>query len=315
MHSKLSHHIATLLRRHDCVIVPGVGAFVATRESAAVTPDGLLTPPVRRISFNGELTHDDGLLASSVGRHMKISFEQARERVSAESALIHRRLRAEGAVRFDRVGTLQRMSGGLLDFLPDSPWTLPLPPVREAKAAPALEITPADDGRDDCRTAIVRLPLRVRWMRVAAAAIVLLTLGFTLSTPIDIEQAQHASLAAPAFTPPEPEVYESPAAATYVELQIAVSPEAGIIRPDSKPEPEVAAKPLPYVMVVASLPSRQKAEEYIAERSLPGLQIMQNGDKFRVYASQGATPEEARLQAEKISGFQVRFPDAWVCRR
>lgn len=86
MTDNLSLHITTLLRRNDCVVVPGVGAFVATHRQATVA-DGVLTAPVREVSFNPALTYDDGLIASSVSRRLKISFEQARERVAAESAL------------------------------------------------------------------------------------------------------------------------------------------------------------------------------------------------------------------------------------
>lgn len=319
----VSHHIATLLRRHDCVIVPGVGAFVATREAAALA-DGVLTPPFRSISFNGALTHDDGLLASSVSRRMKISFEQARERVAAEAALMQRRLKAEGAVRVARVGTLQRMSGGRIEFAPEASWMLTLPAIRAAKPVPAFEVVrpAAPEGREKA-VAVVRVPLRLRWLRVAAAAVVLVALGFALSTPIDLEQAQHASLAAPMFTPPEEpefEIIESPAG---LELNLAMPVEQSEpapaapeqVAPQAVPAPAASTRPLPYVMVVASLPSRDKAEEFIADQGIPSLQILQSGEKFRVYAGAGSSADEARAASMAIADFSSRFPDAWVCRR
>lgn len=324
MPDAISHHIATLLRRHDCVIVPGVGAFVATPEPAALAGD-VLTPPVRRIGFNGALTHDDGLLASSVSRRMKISFEQARERVAAESALIQRRLKAEGAVRILRVGTLQRMSGGRIEFAPEAVWTLSLPAIKAAKPVPAFEvIKPAASDRKEKAVAVVRVPLRMKWMRVAAAAVVLLTLGFTLSTPINIEQAQHASLSAPTFTPPEKPEFEALSLPSDIELNIAMPRKASeAVAPEAPkpaaatPAPAVAAPvhPQPYVMVIASLPSREKANEYIASQGVAGLGILQSGEKFRVFAGEGATAEEARAAAGAIPEFSTRYPDAWVCRR
>lgn len=306
-----SRHIATLLRRHDCVVIPGVGAFVATRESAVVTDD-LLTPPSRQISFNAALTHDDGLLASSVSRRMKISFEQARLRVEAESSLLLRRLAAEGAVKVAHVGTLQNVSGRI-EFLPDAVWTLSLPAIRAVKPTPAFEVISPKAEEPEKAVAIVRVPLRLRWLRTAAAAIIVAALGFALSTPIDLEQAQYASLAAPQFTPPQEPEFEQIDEPENLVLNLGVAPR--IAEQTDEVKSAETTKPLPYVIVIASLPSQEKAREFIDEQGIPSLQILQCGEKFRVYAGQGATADEARANAEVIDGFSSRYHDAWVCRR
>lgn len=306
MIDNLSLHITTLLRRNECVIIPGVGAFVATRREA-VFANGLMSAPVREISFNPALTYDDGLLASSVSRRLKISFEQARERVAAESALLQRRLRNEGAVQLERIGLLQRRSGGRLEFVPECAWTLVPPSLRLTPAAPKFEVVRPVAAEAERAVAVVRVPLRLRWLRVAAVAVVLSIVGFALSTPIDIATAQHASLAAPAFTAPEPEIIDPLPVPADLELNLANAPEAGFVIP----EPETDK---PYVVVVASLPSAQKAAEYIAGAG-PGLQFIQSDGRFRVYAAQGDTPESARAAADNISGFAARFPDSWVCHR
>lgn len=312
----ISQHIATLLRRNDCVIIPGVGAFVATRRSATLAND-MLTPPRREVSFNPAMVHDDGLLAASVSRRMKISFEQARERVSAEAALMQRRLKAEGAVNIARVGVLQRRSGGRLEFVPAIAWTPALPAIRAAVAVPAFEVVrqTAGTAKADKAVAVVRVPLRLKWLRAAAAAAVLCVLGFALSTPIDINTAQHASLAIPAFTPPEESPVEPVAIPDNLELNLALAPADGAIS-TAKSEPATTAYTRqPYVIVIGSLPSRAKALEFINETGIASLRVMQSGDKFRVYAAEGDTPESARAAADNISGFSSRFPDAWVCRR
>ncbi len=309
MTDNISLHITTLLRRNDCVIIPGVGAFIATRCQAELS-NGLMLPPRREISFNSAMTHDDGLLASSVSRRLKISFEQARERVAAESALIQRRLRNEGAVNLPRIGILRRRSGGRLEFMPAAAWALMPPPVRLLPAAPTFEVVRPAAETPEKAVAIVRVPLRLRWLRVAAAAMILSVLAFALSTPIDISTAQHASLAAPTFTPPEVETIQPLSEPAGLELNMAMAPKSGVI---SIARPEVAA-PLPYVVVVASLPTQGKAAEFIAE-SGADLKVLNSGGRFRVYAAEGNTPEAARAAAEQISAFAARFPDSWVCRR
>ncbi|MDE7335380.1 MAG: SPOR domain-containing protein [Muribaculaceae bacterium] len=311
MTDNISLHIATLLRRNDCVIIPGVGAFVATRRQAELSGD-LMLPPRREISFNPAMVHDDGLLASSVSRRLKISFEQARERVAAESALIQRRLRNEGAVNLPRIGILRRRSGGRLEFLPVAAWALVPPPVRMLPAAPTFEVVRPAAETPEKAVAVVRVPLRLRWLRIAAAAVILSVLGFALSTPIDISTAQHATLAAPSFTPPEVEAIAPLAEPAGLELNLAMAPASGAI---STAKPEVAAPaPKPYVIVVASLPTEAKAAEFIANAGVD-LKVLNSGGRFRVYAAEGSSPEEARAAAEQISGFAARFPDSWVCRR
>lgn len=315
MTDNFSHHISTLLRRNDCVIIPGLGAFVATRREAAMVGD-MLTPPSRPVTFNPALVHDDGLLAASISRRLKISFEQARERVVAESALIQRRLNAEGAVDFTRVGMLRRRPGGRLEFYPEAAMTLALPAVKATLPAPAFEVVhPAKHhGDKDKAIAVVRVPLRLRWLRVAAAAVVLCVLGFTLSTPIDITTAQHASLAAPTFTPPEEPEVDPIAEPAGLELNLATAPPSGSMEVNSSHHKAIEA-PKPYVMVIGSLPSLAKANEFIAATGLETLAILHSGDKFRVYVSEGNSPQEARLAANSISGFSSRFPDAWICHR
>ncbi|MBD5294278.1 MAG: SPOR domain-containing protein [Bacteroides sp.] len=314
MSELINRHIITLLRRHDCVIMPGIGAFVATKVAAGFDSlTGKFNPPARIISFNPAINYDDGLLASSVSRRMKISFEQARERVEEEAELMRRRLKAEGALSISRVGTLYRRSDSRLDFRPAASWTPRLPIVScpaQRPAAPIIELVrPSVDSEKS--VAVVRVPLRLRRLRAAAAAMLIFLVGFALSTPIDLRQAQYASLAAPSFTAPEPEVFEPLPAPAGMELNIASAPADGILS-IAKPEPE---KPKNYVVVVASLATFEQAKEFITNSALSGLQILQSGDNYRVYCASGASQEEALSAADAIDGFRSAFPDAWVCRR
>lgn len=309
MSDSLSQHITTLLRNHDCVILPGVGAFVATYVSAAIMGDQL-APPLRRIAFNSELIHDDGLLAASYSRRMKISFEQARERVAAEAALIHRRMKAEGVVNINRVGALYRRSGGRLEFVPEAAWTLSLPVVRAAKPKPQFEVVKPVADEPDMAMAVVRVPLRLRWMRAAVAAVILLTAAFTLSTPISLENAQYASLAAPTFTAPAEELFPLLDEPIGQELKIATPVSAPVSAKIADDTPAVI--PSPYVVVIASLPTLEKANQYIAQQGIDGLQVLHSGDKFRVYACGGENADDAMAHFGTLS---TRYPDAWVCRR
>jgi len=71
-------HIAYLLTRHECVIVPGLGAFVVSSSGKESTSRwGILSPPEIHLGFNSEITHNDGLLANSLAKEKKCSYREA----------------------------------------------------------------------------------------------------------------------------------------------------------------------------------------------------------------------------------------------
>jgi hypothetical protein len=71
-------HIAYLLTRHECVIVPGLGAFVIIPSDRETTSRwSILSPPENFLEFNPEIKYDDGLLANSIAKEKKNSFKEA----------------------------------------------------------------------------------------------------------------------------------------------------------------------------------------------------------------------------------------------
>ena len=70
--------INKLLFDHDCVIVPGLGGFVASPRLAAHNKiHHTFIPPARVIAFNVFLKQNDGLLASKISTEEKIPFSEA----------------------------------------------------------------------------------------------------------------------------------------------------------------------------------------------------------------------------------------------
>ena len=104
---ELSLHIEYLLLRHDCVIVPGLGAFIVRRQGARIDhSQGLVYPPTREVAFNREVKTDDGLLAHSLARRNMLPYEEGREMMHRAVAEIKEHLLLEGEVTLGHVGTL-----------------------------------------------------------------------------------------------------------------------------------------------------------------------------------------------------------------
>jgi len=63
----IGNHIKELLRLHDCVILPGLGGFVANYRPAEFNAArNTASPPSKHILFNTNLIHNDGLLYAHI---------------------------------------------------------------------------------------------------------------------------------------------------------------------------------------------------------------------------------------------------------
>ena len=73
----MEHNIAELLYRYNCVVVPGFGAFLTQLKSAVIHSDtNTFYPPTKVLSFNEQLSSNDGLLVSYMANAEKTSYEE-----------------------------------------------------------------------------------------------------------------------------------------------------------------------------------------------------------------------------------------------
>lgn len=116
---ELSLHIEYLLLRHDCIIVPGFGAFINVRESAAISEaENRILPMQREVRFNSALNHEDGMLAHSFARRHRLSFAAGRDMVRRESESLQMVLESDGEATLGRLGIIRRNNEGNLSFHP-----------------------------------------------------------------------------------------------------------------------------------------------------------------------------------------------------
>jgi cell division septation protein DedD len=126
---QITRLIEELLFANDCVIVPGFGGFVGKAVPANLNRDNnTFLPPSKRIAFNGQLTHNDGLLAAALAKAYDLKFEEADARVQLFSKELQNTLLREKQFIFGRIGSfLQRDSLGAqfepssdINFLPEA---------------------------------------------------------------------------------------------------------------------------------------------------------------------------------------------------
>lgn len=119
--NNLFSHIEYLLLSHDCVIVPGLGAFIAIVNHASIDyGKGIIAPPSRSVMFNQAISSDDGLLANSYVRKYNLSFEEARQIIIRETNLLRTTLFSNKEVQAGNLGMLSMGEEDNLVFTPAS---------------------------------------------------------------------------------------------------------------------------------------------------------------------------------------------------
>lgn len=116
---QIDRHIEILLLDNDCVIVPGLGGFMAHHVSARYYDDTRsYVPPLRQLGFNAQLTINDSLLAQSYIEAYDISYPEAVRRIAAEVTELKQKLQNEGFCELNDIGTLRQDIDGRLEFVP-----------------------------------------------------------------------------------------------------------------------------------------------------------------------------------------------------
>ena len=116
----ISLHIKALLYRHDCVVVPGFGAFLAQYHSAKVDAENhLFFPPSRKITFNAQLKNNDGLLIKHLEQEEALNYAEAQKAIHQYVDDINLALTNENKLQFKGIGTFIYQNNEQLVFQPE----------------------------------------------------------------------------------------------------------------------------------------------------------------------------------------------------
>lgn len=161
-----------LLLRHNCVVVPGFGGFVAKQVSAQLDFEkGLVNPPRKELLFNRFLLTDDGLFLAEYSRRNGLFYEEAKTKLQAYTDNLLQALRTGEYVKVPKIGTFSRQNDGQIRFEQDRFFNLLLSSyglgnlsfvaneIQPEKEAPIIDLQ-------------VQAPEKkpIKWARIAAAA-------------------------------------------------------------------------------------------------------------------------------------------------
>jgi nitrate reductase NapE component len=116
----IEKHISELVGNHDCVIVAGLGAFIAQATSADIHPiTHKFTAPGRTLSFNAQIKVNDGLLAAEISRKESISFQEATALIDDFVKKFNSSLSLYKYYTMNEIGRFFYNLEGKLEFEPD----------------------------------------------------------------------------------------------------------------------------------------------------------------------------------------------------
>ena len=181
------------MTRHDCVVVPGWGAFIANYVPARYSEEEMtMYRPCRTIGFNASVTHNDGL------RREGLSYDAAMRFIADSVMTFRQQLSMDCEVSMGRIGYFRRNQGQYIEFVPfkqdnASDRFFGLADM-EIKQVDVLEQERAE------QEAVVEAPAAIvprernlfsrKATRIAASVAVLIGLGIVLSTPVIVNHDQ-----------------------------------------------------------------------------------------------------------------------------
>jgi len=116
---QLDQYISDLLYRYECVILPNFGAFLTQYKSARVHEStNAFYPPQKRLSFNAQLTDNDGLLANYIAKSEMIPHEEANNRIATYVRFLFDSLHRGETQVLENIGSLSLTADSHVIFEP-----------------------------------------------------------------------------------------------------------------------------------------------------------------------------------------------------
>ena len=117
---KIEKQISALLKEQDCVIVAGLGGFIANYLPADINPvTHVFTPPSRKVAFNAALRNNDGLLANHLVRSFGVDYAEAVSLIEKQSLAWAVMLNKGEKVIIESVGHLYADKEHHIQFIPE----------------------------------------------------------------------------------------------------------------------------------------------------------------------------------------------------
>ena len=339
---ELSRHIEILLLENDCVIVPGLGGFMAHYIHAEYSEqDNTFYPPQRTMGFNSQLRLNDSLLAQSYVEAYDISYPEAVRRITSEVEEVRQTIAIEGKFEFYGIGTLKYTSEERYEFEPcaaglltpslyalssfgiseiaSSEATVTLP-VSGALLGEDVENPALDEALTDAEVEYDGDTLKVNMAVVRnvlmAAAMLLLFVFSSIPVGTGSNNVLQCSVIDANVVPglvKAPEVVDTMLLSAEEDTM-----QAGVAAVEVVPEVQESVADMQnsfFTIVLASKVGRAGAEEFVGKMKSAGYEqagIYETSTKRKVILGRYATAAEAANALDRFRNASRAFAEAWI---
>lgn len=314
--------IRELLFGHDCVIIPGFGGFIGNYTPARIDKNsGTFYPPVKQISFNRNLNHNDGLLVGRISGSENLNYGDARSMVEEFVEGIRRKLDKGEKVVFDHIGSFLNNQEGSIQFEPDKSANYHL----DSYGLESFQCLPLEGydvrkriirhaDRDPAKQAAFRKTL---WRAAVIVPLLSLIVAVPLTTDLFKSRVESSSMN-PLVTVELEHNKMAVDEAIATEEPIASGSLTASVAAEQAPyeiKETVRAEANEYYLITGSFKSEENAARQAAmlreEGFAPEVVIAPNGF-YRVSAMMCSDLNTAVIRKDSIS---KKFPGSWVSRK
>ena len=306
-------HIEYLMTCHDCVVVPGWGAFIANYSPARYSEDEMkMFRPCRAIGFNAGVTHNDGLLVQSLMRREGLDYDEAMRFIADSVMTFRQQLSMDCEVSMGRLGYFRRNQGQYIEFVPfnqviASDQFFGLSDL-DIKQVGLLEQERAEqEAAAEAPAAVVpreRNLFTRKASRIAASVAVLIGLSVVLTTPIIVNHDQDKASMGITVTAPKTQ-------------QLAPTVQNGVVAQDVtlvSDFPQISATGNTsgkYYMVIATLRNQHELDAFKTKNAalVPLMKILNYKGMMCVYVAR--SDDYGKLMSLR-GELPERLRDIWI---
>ena len=325
---RIIKRIEHALYRHECVIVPGMGAFIRHENPSILDESkGLIYPGKSVLSFNGALTREDGVLSDDYRQAFSLNYRRAAAMVEDDARELLSELRSSSVLQLGNLGkmSMDKTSGQLTFFPnPDHPFSISYYGLTSVSQLPGLTPMTNEDSGPIAKKGVYYLPIHIEILKYGAAAMILGALALLIPrdslTPYD-GQDYRAGFLTVLEEKAKPDVVDPGVETSIGDLQeekILDGAHAAIVQQsESDPHGVVQRTDAPrYYVVIASLGTEGLADKYLKENpehaAFPNGGVIHRGSQYRVYAADFGTAEEADNYRRTLVQEHPELSSAWV---
>lgn len=310
---QVEHYIKELLLFQDCVIVPGLGAFVSNYQPAQQSEGKFsnFLPPAKRIVFNQKLKHNDGSLVEFVSRQEMVSYEVARAKVEAYVQSAVKSLNEGNLVVLTGLGVLSTIKNGYIRFDQSNEENLLLDSFGLAQ----FQVQTIEHKTVERRLT----PKVIRRLSIAASVAVLIALIPTgVYTKIDTASFNIFEHKAVVTAPVAEHKVEASSADSEIvaKLEEQTEKSAALMYVENREEKTVVAdQKHTYSIVIGCYTDEKHIQKAIEEASAAGFEaaVLKPENDYCTYKRVSVGAFSSRKAADSVlASVKANYKDAWV---